>query len=70
MFYYNFGFKKNFSIVLHTSMLKSTIGYYYENKTDCCLLLFDASNAFDKVDKLFNRLRDRNMWHTGPIQNK
>ena len=36
---------------------------YNENKTDCYLLLLDASNAFDKVEynKLFNRLRDRNM---------
>ena len=37
--------------------------WYNENKTDCYLLLLDASKASDRVEnnKLFNRLRDRNM---------
>ena len=44
-------------------MLKETIDYYNENKTDCYLLLLDASKAFDIVEynQLLNRLRDRNM---------
>ena len=43
------GFKKNSSTVICTSMLKETIDYYNENKTDCYLLLLDASKAFDIV---------------------
>ena len=44
-------------------MLKETIDYYNENKTDCYLLLLDVSKAFGRVqyNQLFNRLRDRNM---------
>ena len=34
-----FGFKKNLSTVIFTSMLKETIDYYNENTTDCYLLL-------------------------------
>ena len=44
-----FAFKKNSSTVMCTSMLKETIYYYNENKTDCYSLLLDASNAFDRV---------------------
>ena len=58
-----FGYKKNSSTVICTSMLKETIDYYNENKTDCYFLLLDASKAFDKVvyNQLFNRLHDSNM---------
>ena len=37
-----FGFKKYSSTGICTSMLKETIDYYNENKTDCYLLLLDA----------------------------
>ena len=56
-----FGFKKQSSTVLCTSMLLEAIDYYNDNDTDCYLLLLDASKAFDRVEyvKLFNTLRDR-----------
>ena len=43
-------------------MLKETIDYNNE-KTDCYLLLLDASKAFERIEynQLFNILRDRNM---------
>ena len=58
-----FGFKKNSSTVICTSMLKETINYYNDNNTDCYVFLLDASKAFERVEynQLFNKLRDRNM---------
>ena len=55
-----FGFKKNASTVLCTSLLMETVEYYNDNDTDY-LLLRDASKAFDRVEyvKLFTILRDR-----------
>ena len=60
-----FGFKKNSSTVIFTSILFDTIEYYNENNTDCYLLLHDASKALDRVKyvKLFKMLKDRNVCH-------
>ena len=60
-----FGFKKNSSTVICTSIRLDTIEYYNENNTDCYLLLHDTSKAFDRVEyvKLSKRLNDRNMGH-------
>ena len=60
-----FGFKKNSSTVICTSILLDTIKYLNENNTDCYLLLLDASKAFDIVEyvKLFKMLKDMNMCH-------
>ena len=58
-----FGFKKNSSIVICTSILLDTIEYYNENNTNCYLLLLDALKASDRVKyvKLFKMLKGRNM---------
>ena len=58
-----FGFKQHLSTVICTSLLKDTTEYYTENGSDCYLLFFDASKAFDRVEyvKLFNILRDRGL---------
>ena len=49
-----FGFKKNASTVLCTSLLMETVEYYNDNDTDCNLLLLDASNAFDRSTIISN----------------
>ena len=58
-----FGFKRNSSTVICTSLLLETIEYYNENDTDCYLLLLDVSKAFDRVEyvTLFRTIRSRNM---------
>ena len=54
---------KNSSTVTCTALLMETIEYYYENGSDCYLLLLDASKPFDRVEyvNIFNTLRDRNL---------
>ena len=47
---YQFGFKSKASTALCTTMMVETIQYYLEKGDhSVCLLLLDASKAFDKV---------------------
>ena len=45
-----FGYKRCSSITICTTLLLETIAYYHENRSDCFLLLLDASKAFDRVE--------------------
>ena len=45
-----FGYKKGVSTVLCFALLKEAIDYYTERDSDCCMLMFDASKAFDSVE--------------------
>ena len=58
-----FGFKENTSTITCTQLLIEIVEYYNSNNTDCFMLLFDASKAFDRIEyvRLFELLRDRNM---------
>ena len=61
---YQFGFKSKASTALCTTMMVETIQYYLEKgDNSVCLLLLDASKAFDKVsfDMLFELLLKRNV---------
>ena len=55
-----FGYKKQSSTIVCTSLLLNTVEYYRENDSDCYILLLDASKAFDHVEyvKLFSDLRE------------
>ena len=44
-----FGFKKILSTSICTLLLIETIEYYNINNTDCCILLLNASKAFDRI---------------------
>ena len=44
-----FGYKKQSSTIVCTSVLLNTVEYYRENDSDCYMLLLDASKAFDRV---------------------
>ena len=61
-----FGYKRCSSTTICTTLLLETITYYRENRSDCFLLLLDASKAFDRVEyvKLFQTLRGRNICPT------
>ena len=58
-----FGYKKQTSTMVCTSLLQNTVEYYRENDSDCYMLLLDPSKAFDRVEyvKLFSDLRDRKL---------
>ena len=61
---YQFGLKSKASTALCTTMMVETIQYYLEKGDNyVCLLLLDASKAFDKVsfDMLFELLLKRNV---------
>ena len=61
---YQFGFKSKASTALCTTMMVETIQYYLEKGDhSVCLLLLDASKAFDKVsfEMLFELLLKRNV---------
>ena len=61
---YQFGFKSKASTALCTTMMVETIQYYLEKGDhSICLLLLDASKAFDKVsfEMLFELLLKRNV---------
>ena len=54
-----FGYKTKSSTVMCSTALTETIEYYVSRKTPVCVLLIDASKAFDRVShiKLFNTLQ-------------
>ena len=61
---YQFGFQSKVSPALCTTKMVETIVYYLEKEDNSvCLLLLDASKAFDKVsfDKFFELLLKRNV---------
>ena len=61
---YQFGFKSKASTVLCSTMVVETVQYYLEKGDhSVCVLLLDASKAFDKVsfEKLFEILLSRNV---------
>ena len=61
---YQFGFKSKASTVLCSTMVVETVQYYLEKGDhSVCVLLLDASKAFDKVsfEKLFDILLSRDV---------
>ena len=61
-----FGYKRCSSITICTTLLLETIDYYHENRSDCFLLLLDASKAFGRIEyvKLFHTPYDRKITPT------
>ena len=60
-----FGYKRNSSTVMYTTMLVETIEYYVSNGSAAFVLYIDASKAFDRVcySKLFNVLQAQEVCH-------
>lgn len=58
-----FAFKEEHDTTMCTAMLKETISYFLNNKSNVYVCLLDASKAFDKVHygKLFRLLIDRKL---------
>ena len=58
-----FGYKRNSSTVMCTTMLSETIEYYVSNNSHAFVLYIDASKAFDRVchSKLFDVLQAQGM---------
>ena len=58
-----FGFKKNHSTLIYTTVLLETVSYFTERNYDVYACLLDASKAFDRVHygKLFDLLMQRNI---------
>ena len=61
-----FGYESCSSITICTTLLLETIDYYHENRSDCFLLLLDASKAFGGIEyvKLFQTPHDRKICPT------
>ena len=58
-----FAFKKHHSTVLCTAILLETVSYFKERNSNVYSCLFDASNAFDRINhgELFRLLLQRGM---------
>jgi len=58
-----FGFKPGFSTTQCTFVLEEVIDYYVQQNSMVCVVLLDASKAFDRVNfvKLFRLLMDRGL---------
>ena len=63
---YRFGFKKQSSTIMCTTVLTETIDYYVDNGSSVFVLLIDASKAFDRVSHstLFKTLGEHNVCPT------
>ena len=62
-YYLQFGYKRNSSTVMCTTMLSETIEYYVSNNSHVFVLYMDTSKAFDRVchSKLFDVLQAQGM---------
>ena len=58
-----YGFKEHSSTTKCTFSLMETVNYFRKNNSNVCIMLLDATKAFDKVNyvKLFHQLIDRGL---------